>query len=196
MGLFDIIRGRSAPVPPKLDALFSLPSASVTLETQAGLVSSGFAGICWKPPAGQGPADVQAQVAKLLELDDEDPSTPALRAEEDPLGYRWLIIEGANFEDLATRIHQANTLIVENGWGTQLLCSVFGLAPIEGADTSAKKTWLVYLYKRGTFYPFCPDGPTSRDNEAELRLRAVIGSDLPIEDDLGRWMALWGLPLP
>ena len=196
MGLFDVIRGRSAPVPPKLDALFALASASVTLETQAGLLCSGSAGICWKPPAGQGPAEVQDQVAKLLALDDEDPSTPALRAEEDSLGYRWLIIEGANFEDLATRIHQANTLIIENGWGAQLLCSVIGLTPSEGADTSAKKSWLVYLNQRGTFYPFCPDGPNSRDNEAELRLRAVIGSDLPIEDDLSRWMALWGLPLP
>ena len=196
MGLFDIIRGRSAPVEPKLDALFSLPSAAVTLEAQAGLVTSGFAGICWKPPAGQGPAEVQAQVAQLLDMDAEDPSTPSMRAEEDNLGYRWLIIEGTSFEDLATRVHQANTLIVENGWGAQLLCSVFGLSPAPGADTSAKKIWLVYLYKRGTFYPFCPDGSSTRDNEAELRLRAMIGSDLPIEEDLSRWMALWGLPVP
>jgi len=86
-------------------------------------------------------------------------------------------------------------LLSEAGWGPQLLCSVFGLSPIAGADSSAKSSYLVYLYKRGTFYPFCPTGPSSRDNEAELRLRATIGSDLPLEADLSRWMALWGLPL-
>jgi hypothetical protein len=195
MGLFDVLRGRSTPVAPKLDALFSLPSAAVTLQIQAGLVSSGHAGICWKPPPGQGPEAVQEQVAKLLELDDPDPATPALRAVEDDLGYRWLVIEGAGFEDLATRVHQANSMIVENGWGTQLLCSVFGLRQEDGSTRSGAATYLVYLYKRGTFYPFCPTGPQSRDNEAELRLRSILGSDLPIEDDLGRWMALWGLPL-
>jgi hypothetical protein len=195
VGLLDILRGRTAPVAPKLDAIFALPSAAVTLETQAGLVTSGHAGVCWRPPAGQASAEVQDEVSKILELDREDPTTPALRAIEDDLGYRWLLVDGAEFDDLATRVHQVNTLLVENGWGPQLLCSVFGLAPAPGADTSAKKMWLVYLFKRGTFYPFCPDGESTRDNEAELRLRTTLGGDLPIEDDLGRWMALWGLPV-
>jgi hypothetical protein len=195
VGLLDILRGRTAPVAPKLDAIFALPSAAITLETQAGLVTSGHAGVCWRPPAGQASQEVQDEVSKILDLDRQDPSTPALRAVEDDLGYRWLLVDGPEFDDLATRVHQVNSLLVENGWGPQLLCSVFGLSPAPGADTSAKKMWLVYLYKRGTFYPFCPDGESSRDNEAELRLRSTLSGDLPIEDDLGRWMALWGLPV-
>ena len=47
MGLFDTILGRSKPVRANLDALFALPSAAVTLQTSAGLVSSGAAGVCW-----------------------------------------------------------------------------------------------------------------------------------------------------
>ena len=195
MGLLDTILGRSKRVAPKLDSLFALPSAGITLDIKSGLVTSGRAGVCWKPPSGQAPADVQAEIAKLLELSDDDPSTPALRSVEDELGYRWLIIEGAGFDELVTQAHQANTLLEEAGWGPQLLCSVFGLTPKEGADDSAQACYLVYLYKRGSFYPFCPTGPTSRDNEAELRLKAVLGVDLPVEPDLGRWMALWGLPL-
>jgi hypothetical protein len=195
VGLFDILRGRTEPVAPNLDALFALPSAAVTLETQAGLVPSGHAGVCWRPPAGQAPAEVQEQVSQILALDSADPSTPALTSVEDELGYRWLLVDGEGFDDLATRIHQVNTLLVENGWGSQLLCSVFGLVPAPEADSSAKRCWLVYLFKRGTFYPFCPNGELTRDNEAELRLRSTIGGDLPLEADLGRWMALWGLPV-
>ena len=195
MGLFDSLLGRTKAVAPKLDALFALPSAAVTLEVQAGLVSSGRAGVCWKPPAGQAPADVQAEISALLDLGEGDDDGPSLRSVEDDLGFRWLIVEGSDLDDLVTQVHQANTLLTEAGWGPQLLCTVFGLSPGPGADTSAKAGYLVYLFKRGTFYPFCPDGPSSRDNEAELRLKSTVGADLPFEPDLSRWMALWGLPL-
>ncbi|MGH3508285.1 MAG: PspA-associated protein PspAB, partial [Nocardioidaceae bacterium] len=33
-----------------------------------------------------------------------------------------------------------------------------------------------------------------RDNAVELQLRGVLATDLPIEDELGRWMALWDAP--
>ena len=128
-------------------------------------------------------------------MGDDDPNSPSLRSVEDDLGFRWLIVEGANLDDLVTHVHQVNTLLCEHGWGPQLLCSVFGFVPAEGADQSATKSYLIYLYKRGTFYPFCPTAESKRDNEAELRLKATIGSDLPMESDLSRWMALWGLPV-
>ena len=195
MGILDALRGTTQQVQPKLDALFAMPSAAVTLELQAGLVTSGEAGVCWKPPSGQAPADVQAEVTTLLDMGDDDPNSPSLRSVEDDLGFRWLIVEGANLDDLVTHVHQVNTLLCEHGWGPQLLCSVFGFVPAEGADQSATKSYLIYLYKRGTFYPFCPTGESKRDNEAELRLKATIGSDLPMESDLSRWMALWGLPV-
>lgn len=195
MGLLDALLGRTKRVPPKLDALFALPSAGVTLEVQAGLVSNGRAGVCWKPPAGQAPADVQSEIEQLLDIGGGDGDGPSLRSVEDELGYRWLLVEGESLDDLVTRVHQANTLLSENGWGSQLLCSVFGFVPKDGADASAALSYLVYLYKAGTFYPFCPTGSSSRDNEAELRLKSVLGVDLPVEPDLGRWMALWGLPL-
>ena len=195
MGIFDSLLGRTKAIAPKLDALFSLPSAAVTLEVQSGLITSGRAGVCWKPPAGQAPADVQAEITQLLDLGEGDADTPSLRSVEDDLGFRWLIVEGTSLDDLVTQAHQANTLLTEAGWGAQLLCTVFGLVPAPDADTSARPGYLVYLFKRGTFYPFCPDGPSSRDNEAELRLKSTVGADLPFEPDLSRWMALWGLPL-
>ena len=50
----------------------------------------------------------------------------------------------------------ANTTLTEAGWGPQLLCSVFGFVPEPGAASDARPFSLVYLYKRGTFYPFAP----------------------------------------
>jgi hypothetical protein len=53
---------------------------------------------------------------------------------------------------------------------------------------------LVYLYKRGTFYPFAPTGPQTRDTAFELQLRALLESDLRVEPELSRWFPVWGAP--
>jgi hypothetical protein len=53
---------------------------------------------------------------------------------------------------------------------------------------------IVYLYKRGTFYPFVPKTGEQRDNFQETRVRDEVGADLKWEPDLTRWFAVWGAP--
>jgi len=211
VGLFDTLLGRTKPVRANLDALFALPSAAVTLQTSAGLVSSGAAGVCWKPPAGQPAENLEKEIGELLDLPD-DPDTASLAPEgaptatpattvgkftqaEDSYGYRWLLLDDPDIEDLVTRVHLANSTLTDAGWGPQLLCSVFGFKPGDGAAPDAKPFFLVYLYKRGTFYPFAPQAGEHRDNELELRVKAVVGADLPFETDLSRWFPLWDAPV-
>jgi hypothetical protein len=56
--------------------------------------------------------------------------------------------------------------------------------------------YFIYNFKRGSFYPFVPAGGTqARDTEEELRLKAQIGAELPIEPELARWFPLWEVPL-
>jgi len=200
VGLLDTLLGRTKPVRANLDALFALPSAAVTLETSVGLVLSGKAGVCWKPPAGRPAEDVQREIGALLDIPDDDApanSTGAgtLSQAEDSFGYRWLLLDDEDVENLVTRVHVVNSTLTDEGWGPQLLCSVFGLTPGPDAEKGTRPLFLVYLYKRGTFYPFAPDGKEHRDSELELRVRAVLGSDLPTEPDLSRWFPLWDLPL-
>jgi hypothetical protein len=226
VGFLDTLLGRTKPVRPNLDALFALPSAAVTLESSAGLVLSGRAGVCWMPPAGQSAADVQREISQLLDIPDDPTGAGQATAEgtssgssgggrgaagdaggpggakaglltqaEDAYGYRWLLLDDSDVADLVNRVHLVNSLLAENGWGPQLLCSVFGVVPGEGADTTAHPFYLVYLFKRGTFYPFAPVGKERRDNELELRVRSLLGSDLPVESDLSRWFPLWDLPV-
>ncbi len=61
-------------------------------------------------------------------------------------------------------------------------------------DSAGRKLGLVYLYKQGTFYPFAPKGDKQRDNALELQIRGLLGNDVRIEPELGRWMAVWGAP--
>jgi len=221
MGLLDAIRGRTKPVKANLDALFALPAAAVTLQATAGLVTSGHAGVCFKPPAGQPFAQMQADLEQLLRSDTSGSPDGAasVRHVGDKYGYRWILVEAADIDDLVTRVHMVHATLEDAGWSTQLLCSVFGFRPDvppaspagtaagAGADAVAstagdgsadaitRPIFLVYLAKQGTFYPFAPLADEQRDSELELRVRGMLGQDLPVEKDLSRWFPLWGVPV-
>jgi len=185
----DALLGRTKPKQANLDALFALPGAAITLEAGAGLRPSGQAAVCFKPASGQGFATTSAELAELLAMAVKEAGS-TLRVEEDAYGYRWVVLGDPELEDLVTSVHLVNATLEERGFGPQLLCSVFGF---RGAD--GERCLLVYLYKRGTFYPFAPRPGERRDNELELRVRATLGADLPVEPELTRWFALWGVPV-
>jgi hypothetical protein len=193
MGFLDALLGRSKPAQANLDKLFGLPGARITLEAAEGLVPTGKAGVCFKPASGQAFAATEQEFTQLLNLGDE--SGAHMDESGDEYGYRWVVIACDDFEALVTRVHITNSTLQDNGYGPQLLCSVFGFRPKQEAPTAPATTFLVYLYKRGTFYPFVPAGKERRDNEAELRLKNELGDDLAIEPDLSRWFPIWSLPL-
>lgn len=111
----------------------------------------------------------------------------------DSYGYTWLLArqDPGDTASLVNDLHAVNTLLQEAGFGPQLLCSL-----ISFRDAEQRPLALVYLYKRGTFYPFAPLPGTAekRDSQRELQVRAVIGDDLRIETDLARWFPVWGAP--
>lgn len=206
MKLLDSLLGRSRPVQAKLDALFALPGAAVTLQTEAGLAPTGRAAVCFKPITGHSFQAAVDELDQLLHLDagqdGETPATgegtgaapgasPVLREQADEYGYHWIVLQDADPSNLVTRVHLVNSTLDDHGFGPELLCSVFGFAAPGGSE----KLYLVYLFKRGTFYPFAPASGERRDNPLELRIRGMLADDLPIESDLARWFPLWSLPI-
>jgi hypothetical protein len=185
----DALLGRSKPKQAQLDALFGVTGAAITLEASAGVKPTGQAAVCFKPASGQGFAVASEELHGLLEMAVKEAGS-TLRVSDDRYGYRWVVLGDPDVEDLVTAVHMVNSTLEQHGFGPQLLCSVFAFA-----EPSGKRFNLVYLYKRGTFYPFAPLPGERRDNELELRVRAALGGDLPIEQDLTRWFPLWGLPL-
>ena len=215
MSMLDALFGRTKQKQPNLDVLFALPAAAVTLE-EAGLRSTGRAAVAFKPASGEGFADVRRELDQLLERSAADSETK-LSQEDDSFGYHWVVLDDPQMEDLVGAVHLVNASLNDKGFGPALLCALFPFAPgrsslaTAGSDVLAavdpepaapppaarpdEVVCLVYLYKRGTFYPFAPRTGEHRDNEAELRMRAILGKQLPIEPDLSRWFALWGAPI-
>ncbi len=190
MGLRDTIFGRTKQVAPQLDNIFALPTAALTLQSELDLVTSGQAGLCFKAGSGESTLATDADITELLNFDELKDS---FSLTTDDLGFKWLVINDPTIDGLVTKIHAANTTMVEHQLGPRLLCAVFGFVPATPPGEGSVR--LVYLLKQGTFYPFAPTGPNQRDNELELRVKSFLGTDLVVEKDLSRWMALWNLPV-
>ena len=190
MGLRDTLFGRTKQVAPKLDNLFALPSAALTLQTELDLVTSGQAGLCFKAGSGETQLATDADIMTLLNF---EAGSDEAHITTDELGFKWLLVKNPDLNELVTRIHSANSSMVEHELGPRLLCAVFGFVPASPPGEGDVR--MVYLLKQGTWYPFAPTDSNNRNNQLELRVRSFLDKELPMEKDLSRWMALWGLPV-
>ncbi|MEV5955113.1 hypothetical protein AB0M11_15310 [Streptomyces sp. NPDC051987] len=192
MGFLDILLGRTKPVAPDLDQLFALPSAAVTLEAAAGFRPTGRGAVCFATVEGAAFEQTHREVQALLDADADRGGAP-VELRQDDYGYSWLVSQRSpdQLPQLVNDLHAVNSSMEVNGFGPQLLCS---LAAFE--DERGRRLALVYLYKRGTFYPFAPLAGSGqrRDSALELQVKAALASDLRIEQDLSRWFPVWGAP--
>ncbi len=187
MGFWDVLRGHSAPRAAKLDALFALPGAALTLEASLGLHATGVGAVCFRAAEGMAAVATQREAADLVAVD----GGPATESRVDEYGYTWLTArtDPPDVGALVTDLHAVNSALEVQGFGPGLLCSTVGFRGDDG-----RTAYVVYLYKQGTFYPFCPTGPNKRDSLMERQLRDAVGDDLPIEEETSRWMPIWGIP--
>jgi hypothetical protein len=187
--ILDVLLGRDRPKQSRLDQLFALPGAAVSLDAALGFRPCGRAAVAFRPASGQSFMAADKELGQLLALSVKE-SGSQVQTEDDRYGYRWVTVSDPDLEDLIGSMHVVNSTLEDHGFGPQLLCSVFGFADGDGARLA-----LVYLYKRGTFYPFAPIVGERRNSQLELRVRGSLKDELPIESDLSRWFALWGVPV-
>lgn len=186
MGFLDSILGRSKPADADLDVLFAVPQAALSLQTE-GFVVTGSGSVCFRDVEGAADDAVMTEAEALIT---SSPGSTVTRS-DDRFGFHWLTVTRTDLDvsGLVTDLHAVNSSLADAGFGTSLLCST-----IVFTSPAQRPFGLVYLYKRGTFYPFAPDGGERRDNALELQVRGLIGDDVPVEPDLTRWLAIWGAP--
>jgi hypothetical protein len=192
MGFLDVLLGRTKPVKPDLDQLFGLPSAAITLEAAADFRPTGVGSVCFSAVEGGAFAQVQQEVQELLDADSGRGGVP-IESSQDSYGYTWLTARQSpdDIVSLVNDVHAINSALESTGFGPQLLCSL-----VNFTDSRHRSLALVYLYKRGAFYPFAPVAGSGekRDNPLELQIKAMLGNDLRVEQDLTRWFPVWGAP--
>jgi hypothetical protein len=189
LGLLDVLFGRKRLKEARRDDLFALSTARVTLEVELGLRPGTRAGVCFKPLSAGDFLRAEREMTELLEAVATG-SGSRVRRESDEFGFEWVVVDDSEFEDLVTAVHAVAQELAARGFGSQLLAAMFGF------EGDGRTVYFVYGYKRGTFWPFVPTGTgQERDNARELELKAKLEGELPIEQDLSRWFALFDAPL-
>jgi hypothetical protein len=190
LGFLDILRGKRTVKQPAADRLFAMSTAYVKLELELALRSSGKAAIVFQPLATADFDGIVRDMEEVLRGQGSDTGT-TIEKTDDEFGYRWMLLSDPEMEDLVVGVNAVSSALQAGGYGDRILCAVFAFR-----DEQDRPLYWIYNYKRGAFYPFVPaGGEQQRDNERELRLKAQIGADLPVEAELERWFPLWGIPI-
>jgi hypothetical protein len=190
LGFLDVLRGKRTVKQPAPDRLFAMSTAYVKLETELNMRSAGKAAIVFQPLETADFDGIVRDMEEVLRGTGDETGT-TIDKTDDEFGYRWMILADPDFDDLVVGVNAVSGALQAGGYGDRILCAVFGFR-----DQRDRPVYWIYNYKRGAFYPFVPAaGDQQRDNERELRLKAQIGADLPVEPELERWFPLWGIPI-
>jgi hypothetical protein len=156
---------------------------------QCGLQNAGVGAIVFKPLSSGEFVQVDRDVEELLDGVAAD-SGSKLDRKTDSFGFEWVIVRDPELEDQVTAVHAVASEFEARGFGSQLLAAAFRF------DSGEHPVYWIYGFKTGTFWPFVPTGKEQeRDNARELELKAKLEPELPVEQDLTRWFALFDAPI-
>jgi hypothetical protein len=182
------------------EAIFSLSSATITLETRLGLKCTGRCALAVKSTSGLYFNEMKDEIQRFLAISKPDLQFD-YRTIVDSYGYLWFILAGKSVEDILAAITAVVDTIHEKGFSSQILASIFEFRQISMLDSRSEKNndngirYLVYNYKSNKFYPFVPIfGQRTRDTENEMRIMATLQKEIPSEKDIAMWYPLWDLP--
>ncbi|HXG07200.1 MAG TPA: hypothetical protein VNI77_07745 [Nitrososphaera sp.] len=179
------------------EALFSLSSSYITLETNLGLVSTGRCSLGIKSVSGGQFFQMKSEVKSFLDTVGSEFDL-IYSMTEDSYGYLWITFEAKRVEDLLAGVTAVGDTIQEKGFGNHILAAVFEFQSRrdDEGDSRSPYIYLIYSYKRNKFYPFVPEGNRkNRNSEREMQVMATVANEMPFEKDMTLWYPLWDLPL-
>jgi hypothetical protein len=173
------------------EAINSLSSAYVALETKLNLKSTGRAAICIKRTNVPEFNEMKREIERFLDASKADFDL-TYRTVVDPFDYLWIIIITKTIEDIVAAITSIGDTIEQKGFSGKLLASLFDF------NDGTVSQYLIYSYKLDKFYPFVPVNQQQRrrNHNAELKIMSAIADDeLPFEEEMSKWYPIWNIPV-
>ncbi|MHB1610100.1 MAG: PspA-associated protein PspAB [Sulfobacillus sp.] len=183
MGFFDSLFGRTKIPSGKTDQLFALSTALLDIETRLSTPFAKRAGVVLRTVDNSSYESIEKDVNDVLHLGGKDIPVTA-RHVDDAEGFRWILLEGEQADDVINAMHLTADLTLQAGYGDSLLAAMFDFG----------SWYLIYSYRRGTFYPFVPTSRRERNEAREFRISETLKPYMPIEKDPERRYALWDPP--
>lgn len=190
MKFLDALLGRTRPVGSKLDDLFGMATAEITMATELDQKPAGAAAVSFKPVSSGDFAGLEREIGDLLQSAEWDHPLH-WSTTTDSFGYHWIVLRSDDLNVLVTALHTVSRELYDSDYGDRTLAAVFAFR----TDTGAVAYW-IYNYKRGTWYPFVPTAGKTRNDALEVRMSGVMAGELTMENDLSARYPLWDLPIP
>jgi hypothetical protein len=178
------------------DAIFTLSSSYISLESKLNLINTGRCGICIKKTDAEVSFnELKLSIENLLEASkktDLKLSYGVSINEYDDL--LWLVIDVRSIEDSVACITVVSEILEQKGPMIMLESAVFEFGK-KGSEH--QPYYLIYDYELNKFYPFVPiiSRQKARNSREEVNMmRAVSDDNLPIEEDESKWDPIWHLP--
>jgi hypothetical protein len=169
------------------DALFSLSSANITLETKLNLRNTGKAAIGLKSVSGRLFAETIEEIKHFLDVSKTE-SDLSYKVINDSYGYLWIILQCGKIEDIISGISAIGQIVQDRDFSKQLFAALFEFSN----DNNRKSNrYLVYSFALNKFYPFVPVNKNERDNEIEREIMKTIVDEMPFEKDVSLWYPIW-----
>ena len=173
------------------EALFTLSSGQISLESKLNLKSTGKAAISLKSVSGRFFAETMSEVQNFLDVSKTD-SDLSYQVANDSYGYLWIILQSSEIEDNISAISAVGQTINDRGFSKQLFAAVFQFS---NNNNKTNNRYLIYNYNLNKFYPFVPVNKNERDKEIEREIMLTIVAEMPFEKDASLWYPIWDLPL-
>lgn len=174
------------------DAINSLSSAYVALETKLNLTSTGRTAVCIKRASAQKFNEMKQEIEEFLEASKADFDL-SFHTVVDPYDYLWIVILSKTIEDNVAVITAIGDTIDQKGFSDRLLASIFEF------NNGTLIEYLIYNYKIDKFYPFVPinEQQKQRNHSEELKIMSALIDEkkLPFEKDMSRWYPIWNIPV-
>ncbi|HET7389490.1 MAG TPA: hypothetical protein VFJ51_01605, partial [Nitrososphaeraceae archaeon] len=106
------------------DAIFSLSSAYITLETKLGLKSTGRCALSLKSADGMHFTEMKDSIQRFLNISKSDIELKN-RMVVDSYSYLWVVLEGKSMADILAGISAIGDTVQERGFSKQLLVAIF-----------------------------------------------------------------------
>jgi hypothetical protein len=161
--------------------LFQLTAASVTMTVDLDYEPGSTGGLVFSAVDSTDFTSALRDVEAVL----EGPGWSEVR--EDDHGYTWAVATREDFEELVADLYVAADTLSDRGYGDRLLAAVFHFEPEKGGDG----VYWIYSFRRGSFYPFAPEGTSTRNDSLEVKLQSVMDAELDVEEDSQYWYPLW-----
>jgi len=181
MVLLDFFKHKRLP-PPKIDDLYRLPAASVTMG-HLNVEPTGKAGMCFRSVGDLKPEEMKFGILQILE---NKSFLASHQVTGDQYGFTWVLIDSDTLANAVSNVYMASQLLIEGGFSDHITAAIFRF------DRGELPVYWVYNYRRAAFYPFAPRG-NERDMQLEYRLQLLVMEELPV-DSLEYWFPIWGIP--